>query len=271
MTCSRASLAVGAAPVLTLVVRAPAVATTLSNTASVSATEGDAVPGNNIDTELTTVTTPPGPTATVSGDATVCPGRSATLQAALTGTPPWSLTWSDGFVQSGITSAPATRTVSPLLTTTYTVTAVSDAGGAGTSSGSAVVTLNPACAAFYALTPCRLADTRGPGGPSGGPALGANTVRNFPAAGRCGVPADAKAVAIILTAIRPTLAGDLRLFPAGAPAPLSSTINFRADVTRANNAIIALGAAGEIAVQCDMPPGSSGTTHFLFDVFGYFK
>ena len=165
LTCTRPTLAVGPAPALTLVVRAPAAAATLSNTAGVSAAESDPLPGNNSDTETTTVTAPPGPTATVSGDAVICPGRSTTIQAALTGTPPWSLTWSDSVVQAGILATPATRSVSPLATTTYTVTAVSDAGGPGTSGGSGTVTLNPACAAFYTLTPCRVADTRGPSGP----------------------------------------------------------------------------------------------------------
>ena len=32
---------------------------------------------------------------------------------------------------------------------------------------------------------------------------------------------------------------------------------------------MALGTGGQISVQCDMP--STGTTHFLFDVYGYFK
>jgi uncharacterized repeat protein (TIGR03803 family) len=82
--------------------------------------------------------------ATVSGSMTICKGSSATIQAALVGTGPFSLTWSDGFVQSGITTSPALRTVSPNFTTTYTVTAVSDANCTGISSGSAVVTVETA-------------------------------------------------------------------------------------------------------------------------------
>jgi uncharacterized repeat protein (TIGR03803 family) len=82
--------------------------------------------------------------ATVSGTTTICKGSSATIQAALAGTGPFSLTWSDGFVQSGVTAGPAVRTVSPNFTTTYTVTAVSDADCTGISSGSAVVTVETA-------------------------------------------------------------------------------------------------------------------------------
>jgi hypothetical protein len=124
---------------------------------------------------------------------------------------------------------------------------------------------------FYALPPCRVADTRGPVGPSGGPALAANTLRTFPATGICLIPADATSVAIVATVVQETDFGDLRIFPAGAPLPLASTINFAVNHVRANNAIIGVGAGGALSVQCDMPVGSTGTTHFLFDVFGYFK
>jgi Leucine-rich repeat (LRR) protein len=92
-------------------------------------------------TEATGMTLPACPTATVSGTAAVCKGSATTIQAALTGTPPWNLTWSDGFVQNGIAAGPATRSVAPTVTTTYTVTAVSDANCTGTGSGSAVVTV----------------------------------------------------------------------------------------------------------------------------------
>jgi predicted extracellular nuclease len=78
-------------------------------------------------------------TAAVSGDAAICFGGEATIHAALTGTSPWALTWSDGFVQSNVLASPASRVVSPGTTTTYTVTDVSDANGPGTASGSAQV------------------------------------------------------------------------------------------------------------------------------------
>src|SRR5262249_26204559 len=117
----------------------------------------------------------------------------------------------------------------------------------------------------------RVADTRNPSGPSGGPALAANTTRTFPVAGLCSIPADAVAVAINVTVVDEIDVGDLRLFPTSGALPGPSTINFGAGHGPANNAVIPLGAGGQISVRCDMPPGSTGTTHFVFDVTGYFK
>jgi uncharacterized repeat protein (TIGR03803 family) len=87
---------------------------------------------------------PPTPEAVVSGGATICQGSGVTIQAALTGTPPWNLIWSDGISQIGVTASPATRVVSPDSSMVYTLADISDANGPGTSSGSATVPVTPA-------------------------------------------------------------------------------------------------------------------------------
>ncbi len=80
------------------------------------------------------------PAAAVSGGGTISPGQTATINVALTGTAPWSVTWSDGLTQSNLTGSYG-RTVSPAATTTYSITSVSDASCTGTGSGSATVTV----------------------------------------------------------------------------------------------------------------------------------
>ncbi len=125
-------------------------------------------------------------------------------------------------------------------------------------------------ASFYTVMPCRIADTRNPDGPSGGPALAAAVVRSFPVTGICGIPSSATAVAINLAVSLPSDDGDLHVYPSGEAAPLASAINFRSGVVRADDAIVPLGAGGQISVQCDMA-SPSGSTGFFFDVYGYFQ
>lgn len=82
------------------------------------------------------------PTATISGDATVCTGASSTISIALTGTAPWSFTYGSATGSnpvSGITSSTYTTSVSA---GTYTVSSVTDGNCSGTSSGSATITEN---------------------------------------------------------------------------------------------------------------------------------
>ena len=119
----------------------PTASPAATTTYTLTVTDASGCVSNNAPT--VTVTVDPKPTATVSGSAAVCTGGATVIAAALTGAGPWNVTWSDGVTQNGVAASPATRSVSPAATTTYTVVAVSDAHCAGTASGSAVVTVNP--------------------------------------------------------------------------------------------------------------------------------
>lgn len=125
---------------------------------------------------------------------------------------------------------------------------------------------------FYALTPCRVVDTKG----AQGPALTGNTtgtIRSFNIRQACGVPDDARAVALNVTVQVPSQKGHLRLYPSdlGAP-PTVSNINFAGGETAlANGAIVPLAdlaSANDLSVFTFMV--ASGTTHLFLDVTGYF-
>jgi len=84
------------------------------------------------------------PTAAAFGNHEIAQGGSQLISANLTGTAPWTVTWSNGDVTSNIQSSPATLTVTPQVTTHYTVTSVVDSSGcSGNVSGEAVVTVVP--------------------------------------------------------------------------------------------------------------------------------
>jgi uncharacterized protein (DUF1800 family) len=120
---------------------------------------------------------------------------------------------------------------------------------------------------FFTVAPCRVLDTRDPVGAFGGPALAAGGTRVFNLAGRCGISTGASAVSANVTVVGPTSAGHLALFPAGAAQPATSTLNYKANLVRANNAILPLGADGAVAVITGQPTGS---VNFIVDVNGYF-
>jgi ELWxxDGT repeat protein len=141
----------------------------------------------------------------------------------------------------------------------------------GVATGTATILDDDLGRGFHPLTPCRLVDTRGPAGPSGGPALAANSSRAFPVTGVCLVPSTARAVAVNVVAVNPGAAGNLRLYPAGSATPNASVLNFREGRTRAGHAIATLGAGGGIAVRCDMPTGSAAASHLVLDIYGYFE
>jgi hypothetical protein len=123
---------------------------------------------------------------------------------------------------------------------------------------------------YFALTPCRVADTRNPNGTNGGPAMAGNgPARNFRMQGNCGVPSGAAAVTINVTIAAPSGGGFLTIWPSGGAQPTVSTINFTsADTALANGAIVPLSANTD---DLSIFFGGTGTVHVILDVTGYFQ
>ncbi|MFL6290904.1 MAG: FG-GAP repeat domain-containing protein [Thermoanaerobaculia bacterium] len=121
---------------------------------------------------------------------------------------------------------------------------------------------------FFTLTPCRLVDTRNAQGPLGGPALSSGAVRSFALTGICGVPVTAKALSLNITVVGSTGAGYVRFSP-GCQLPVSTIINFNTGQTRANNALLVLGADGVLTAGATLT--APGSVHLILDVNGYFQ
>jgi hypothetical protein len=128
---------------------------------------------------------------------------------------------------------------------------------------------------FYAVTPCRIVDTRGPTGTTGGPALSSGSPRNFPidvAPASCGIPNTAAAATLNVTMVGPTQDGFLKIWPFNTAKPLVSTINASAgEPAIANGAIVPLTV--DVASQISVAYGTAvaGTCNVVIDVTGYFQ
>ena len=119
-------------------------------------------------------------------------------------------------------------------------------------------------------SPCRLLDTRQPYGATGGPALPPTIPRVLTAAGRCGVPANAKALAVNITVVSPASGGFVRVYSGNTDPTSTSTINFSAGQSRSNNAIVSLASSGSGTLSLQSSTAGGHLVHVVLDVTGYF-
>ena len=114
---------------------------------------------------------------------------------------------------------------------------------------------------FTGLSPsARLLDTRTANNP-----LGGGSTRTIQIAGTNGVPADATAVVLSVVAIKPTAAGYLTAFPAGAARPVASSLNFAQGQVISNSVTVGLGPSGAIGLF-----NYAGTTNVVVDIAGWY-
>ncbi len=116
---------------------------------------------------------------------------------------------------------------------------------------------------YKAVPPARVADTR-PAGPLHG-LVGPNKSLTVPIAGKVNVPpTGASAVVINVTVADTKVGGFVTVYPAGAPVPTASNLNYTAGSTRANSVTVGLGTGGAISIF------NSGQSDVIVDVTGYF-
>jgi hypothetical protein len=122
---------------------------------------------------------------------------------------------------------------------------------------------------YYAMMPCRVADTRsfaGFTGQFGPPSMAGQTSRSFPVqSSACNVPIVAAAYSLNVT-VAPlvTALGYLTTWPTGQTMPLASTLNSPPGTVVANAAVVPAGTGGAISIYVSDP------TDVLFDIGGYF-
>ncbi len=122
----------------------------------------------------------------------------------------------------------------------------------------------PPALQFVPVTACRVADTRDPNSPFGGPELAANTSREFVVPNSpCGIPANAAAYSLQVTAVPDGQLNYLTVWPSWQEQPYVSTLNSDGRI-KTVAAVVGAGAAGAVSVYATDP------THVVLDVTGYF-
>ncbi len=129
-----------------------------------------------------------------------------------------------------------------------------------------------AASQLNALAPARLLDTR-PGYSTAdglfeaGGALNPHTQLDLTVAGRDGMPANGiGAVIMNVTATQSSAAGFITVWPSDQSRPLVSNLNYIAAQTIPNMVISTVSANGNVSFY----NGSTGTTHLIADVMGWF-
>ena len=215
-------------------------------------------------TDVVVNTVPATPTASNGGP--YIEGDTIALSTPLVAGATYAWTGPNGFTSSVQNPTRPNATLADAGTYSVTITV----GGCPSAAGTTDVVVQPAIppGSYYAVTGCRLLDTRLAGQ---GPPLSSGVPRTVVVAGSCGVPVDATAVSVNMTVVAPTDLGNLTAYPADAAVPATSILNFGAGTTRGNNAIITLAgdASGAVAFRAVIG-GGTGTVHLVVDVMGYF-
>jgi uncharacterized protein (DUF1501 family) len=122
----------------------------------------------------------------------------------------------------------------------------------------------PTGVGLQALTPVRILDTRSGNGAPPAP-LGPQQVLELQVATRGGVPANATAVVMNVTATDANALGFITVWPAGVGRPEASNINTVPGRPSPNLVITRLGTNGKIDLY-----NSAGSVNLIADVMGYF-
>jgi hypothetical protein len=81
-----------------------------------------------------------------------------------------------------------------------------------------------------------------------GSTIAANGTKTINVAGEFGVPSDASAVVLNVTAVNPNAGGQLVVFPAGATRPLASNLNYSTGEVVPNLVEVGTGTSGEVSI-----------------------
>ena len=173
--------------------------------------------------------------------------------------------------QTATTATSATYTGVAGHTYAFVSTATDNVGNTEAFPATAPAPISVEPGTYTALSPVRICDTRA-GDPSGltgtaaqcdASTLAAGVPRAIDVAGDFGVPADATAVVLNVTAVDPKGKGYLSVFPTGQSPPTASNLNYAAGSVVPDLAEVGLGTGGQVSVV------SHAASDVIVDLEGY--
>ncbi len=171
--------------------------------------------------------------------------------------------------EAGPRSGPLACTLTALPDGVAQIITVTATNAAGTSPASApTAAVVPVGSGYAPLPPTRVLDTRFGPVPAGSPGLTpvvGGVIWTLPLGGTAGIPTDATAVVLNVTATDVSTSTFVSVWPAGSPLTTSSSLNVSAGDTRANLVTVALGARGSVNLI-----SAFGTSNLVVDVQGYY-
>ena len=227
----------------------------------------------SLNSTTVTVTPPPVQASVAVSPAWVYPGNPANFSCAATGGA-GSYTYSWTFTDGGTSSAqsPAHAFAAPgSVSGTCTARDANGTTGSATLSATVVPAGGSGPTAFFGLSPCRIFDTRNPAGARGGPSIGrsGSPDRAFVVTGTCGIPSDARSLVTNVTVTNAGAVGDLSVFGASDSPSGTTSVSFRAGLTRANANVVRLATDGSGTIR--VRNNSAATLDLILDVSGYFR
>lgn len=127
---------------------------------------------------------------------------------------------------------------------------------------------------FTPLPSCVIVNTTKPGG---GGVMAAGSVRYYKASGtsfvaqggedsNCGIPAGVHSLLVSVTSATPSTSGYFKLWPYGTTQPLAANLSYTGNQLVQNEIILAT----SVGLAADFSVYSSGSSHFIANVLGYF-
>jgi hypothetical protein len=240
---------------------------------AVSCTAGTLHTGwSNVGSVVVSTCTPPD-TPVITAPASLWPEQSfkASVPAVAGVTYAWTVT--NGTVTAGDGTREITVTAWATGPVTIKVTETSVATGCASEQGSVSIPVALAATRFYAVTPCRLFDTRNslPAADEATPILGPGETRTLTVGTRCGLSSSTvRTLSVNQTVASQTADGELVLYRGDlASEPVTSNISYRVGKTRANNGMLELSRNGDGTFK--VHNRSTSSVHFILDVNGTFQ